>query len=266
MHFLNCAKVSYDQVTNVEIINFELTPEYNGQKGARLDVKAKTQKGEIINIEVQRQPDKDMVARDLFYWGKMFTGQISSGNNYNQLKKTITINVLDFELFKDNRCWRKCHLTDDETNERITELLEMQFVELNKLQGINKDDPMTFWIEFFRDPYSDTVRKLCDYVPEIREAKNIYEKAKTDPKMRELIDAREKAIHDYSNDISCARRDGFAEGELKKAQIMALKMLKKGNSIEDIADLTELSVEEIESLKDKQQQQHLTNKYFRRKL
>jgi predicted transposase/invertase (TIGR01784 family) len=90
-------------------------------------------------------------------------------------------------------------------------------------------------------------------VPEIREAKQIFEKAKSDPKARELIDAREKAIHDYSNDISCAKEEGKAEGELKKARETALSMLSDGMSIETISKYTGLSVQEIENMRAQKQ-------------
>ncbi|MDR2782015.1 MAG: Rpn family recombination-promoting nuclease/putative transposase [Holosporaceae bacterium] len=61
--------------------------------------------------------------------------------------------MLDFNLFKDDRCWRKCRTIDRETKEEITELLEIQFMELNKLREIDKNTPITFWIEFFKNPY-----------------------------------------------------------------------------------------------------------------
>ncbi|MDR2645631.1 MAG: Rpn family recombination-promoting nuclease/putative transposase [Holosporaceae bacterium] len=256
IHFLNSAIKSETPIESVEIINTELTPEYIGQKGSRLDIKAKTRSGELINVEMQCGTEKHMVARVLFYWSKMFAGQIEVSDEYYKLKRTVSISILDFRLFDDDRYWRKNHITDDETKEKTTELLEMQFIELNKMRQVDKESPITFWIEFFRNPYSESVRALCDYVPEIREAKDIFEKAKSDPKARELIETREKALHDYANDIANARNEskaeGIIEGELKKAGALALKMLKKGASIEDIADLTELPVEQIKSLRDKQ--------------
>jgi predicted transposase/invertase (TIGR01784 family) len=200
----------------------------------------------------------------------MFSGQLEVSDEYNKLKRTISISILDFRLFDDNRCWRKGHVIDDETNEKMTDLLEMQFIELNKLRQVDKASPITFWIEFFRNPYSESVKALCDYVPEIKEAKQIYEKAKTDPKLREIIETREKATRDYSNDISCAKEEGREEGiaigeekgreegiaigeekgELKKARETAMKLLSRGMATKDIADITGLSEEEIRNLTD----------------
>jgi predicted transposase/invertase (TIGR01784 family) len=243
IHFLNAAIKSESPIESVEILNTELTPEYVGQKGSRLDIKARTQDGELINVEMQCGTEKHMVDRGLFYWSKMFSGQLEISEEYHKLRRTISINILDFRLFGDERYWRKGHLMDDETSEKMTDLLEMQFIELNKLRKIDRESPITFWIEFFRNPYSESVRSLCDYVPEINEAKQIYEKAKTNPKLREMIEAREKAVRDYSNDISCAKEEGREEGKIE----MAKKLVSAGIDIETIAKVSGLSVEEIKA-------------------
>ena len=45
------------------------------------------------------------------------------------------------------------------------------------------------------------------------------------------------------------RAEGIEEGSKQKAYEIAKKMLKKGNSIKDICDITGLSIEEIEELR-----------------
>jgi predicted transposase/invertase (TIGR01784 family) len=257
IHFLNAAIKSESPITSVEILDSEPPPAYVRQKGSRLDIRARTQDNEIVNVEMQCGIEKHMVGRALFYWSKLFFGQLEVSEKYHNLKKTISINILDFRLFQnDERYWRKGHLIDDETGERMTDLLEMQFIELNKMRQFDKESPVTFWIEFFGDPYSERVRALCDYVPEIQEAKKMFERAKADPKVRALIEEQEKALRDYINDISYAKDEGIEKGiaigeergELKKARETALKLLSKGMDIMDIAEIVGLSVEEIKDL------------------
>jgi predicted transposase/invertase (TIGR01784 family) len=276
IHFLNAAIKSETPIKSVEILNSEMPLEYVSQKGSRLDIRAKTQSGELINVEMQCSTEKHMTARALFYWSKMFAGQMEIGDQYDKLKRTVSISILDFRLFDDDRYWRKGHLLDDDTKEQMSNLLEMQFIELNKLRQVDKESPITFWVEFFRNPYSDSIRALCDYVPEIREAKQIYEKAKSDPKSRELIEAREKTLRDYANDIACAKDEGKEEGiaigeergiaigeergiaigeekgrmegELNKARSIARNLLKANVDINTIATASGLSIDEIRSL------------------
>jgi len=44
-----------------------------------------------------------MDKRTLFYWSKIFTEQLKAGQPYNKLKKTITINILDFNYNKTDK-------------------------------------------------------------------------------------------------------------------------------------------------------------------
>lgn len=63
---------------------------------AILDVRARTMAGVQIDIEVQLINEYNMDKRTLFYWSRMFTEQLSPGRSFSELKKTITINILDF--------------------------------------------------------------------------------------------------------------------------------------------------------------------------
>jgi predicted transposase/invertase (TIGR01784 family) len=89
------------------------------------------------------------------------------------------------------------------------------------------------------------VRALCNYVPEIQEAKKMFDKAKADPKVRELIFTREKAIRDYTNDIACAKDEGVAIGEEKGKKETALKLLSRNMSVGDISEITGLLQKDI---------------------
>jgi predicted transposase/invertase (TIGR01784 family) len=248
IHFLNCVVKPKSPIKSVEIAKSELTPEYISQKGVRLDIVAHADNGEIINIEMQRKDEKDMKARSLFYWSKLFFGQLEVGKEYYKLKRTISINILDFSLFKDDdRYWRKGYIKDDQTSEKFTDLLEMHFIELNKMRKLDKESPLTFWVEFFKDPYSKAMEKLYEVAPEIREAKEIYEKAKTDPEAQELMRVREKAVRDYANDVAIAKNEGLIESKKETA----LKMLADGLPTETISKYTGLSLEKVRSLSGK---------------
>lgn len=45
--------------------------------------------------------------------------------------------------------------------------------------------------------------------------------------------------------INEGEKKGFAEGEKQKALEIAVKLLKKGSSVEDVADITGLSLEQV---------------------
>ena len=266
VHFLNCAIEAKDPIKSAKILNSEITKRHVTQKGSRLDIRAETNSGEIVDIELQVGRDEHMVGRALFYWSELFAGSLIVGDHYGKLRRTISINILNFKLFhKDERYWRKCHITDDETNERITDLLEIQFLELDKLKKFTKESPITFWIEFFKNPYSEECQELYKFVPELKEAKEVFEAAKADPEKRRLIEEREEAIRNYAAAMAQSKEEGIEEGEKigiekgekigiekgekRKAIETAKKMLKKGLKVNDIVDFTGLSIAEIDALK-----------------
>ena len=184
-----------------------------------MDIQAETDNNELIDIEMQVGIDHHMIGRTLFYWSRLFAGELKVSDHYGKLRRTISINILNFKLFKkDERYWRKCHITDDENKEIVTDLLELQFVELNKLKKFTKESPLTFWIEFFKNPYSEQCKELYKFVPELKEASDIFEAAKADPEKRRLIQEREDAVRNYNNAISAAVEEEQAKAEQKLAE------------------------------------------------
>ena len=219
LHFLNSTIESKSPITKVKVLNSEITAEHILQKGSRLDIQAETSNNELIDIEMQVGIDHNMIGRTLFYWSRLFSGELKVSDHYGKLRRTISINILNFKLFqKDERYWRKCHITDDENKEIVTDLLELQFVELNKLKKFTKESPLTFWIEFFKNPYSEQCKELYKFVPELKEASDIFEAAKADPEKRRLIQEREDAVRNYNNAISAAIEEERAKAEHKLAE------------------------------------------------
>ena len=85
-----------EPVTITEILEDNKNPfEY---KPNRVDVKAKTSRGEYIIVEVQLTKERDFFQRILFGTAKNITDQISSGQNYSIIKKIYSINILYFDF------------------------------------------------------------------------------------------------------------------------------------------------------------------------
>ncbi len=48
-----------------------------------------------INIEIQVKNEYNMIKRSLYYWSKMYEGQLTKGQDYDTLSIIICINVID---------------------------------------------------------------------------------------------------------------------------------------------------------------------------
>ena len=68
----------------------------------------------IISFKQRKKRNNDeMYKRSLFYWAKLYYSQLKKGQKYKELCPVITINILDFNLFKDTRCNRNFILKDE---------------------------------------------------------------------------------------------------------------------------------------------------------
>ncbi|MBF8983003.1 Rpn family recombination-promoting nuclease/putative transposase, partial [Lutibacter sp. B2] len=229
----------------------ELTREMMEDKTGILDVRAKTENGIQINIEVQLTNQHNMDKRTLFYWGRLFNENIAKGEDYKNLQKVITINILEFNYIELEKFHTKFHLWEDESKEyMLTDLVEIHFIEIpkfNKLEEKNlKEDKLQRWLTFFnKDISEDTLRELMDMDEDIRKVEERLEYLSSDKETISLYKAREKSLHERANMISSAKEEGREEGREESA----IEALKLGLDVDIAAKISKLSVEKTKELK-----------------
>ena len=214
--FLNAVLKPKKPIVSVEIKNSDLEKEYIEDKFSRLDVKALTSNKEIINIEIQLKNEYNMIQRSLYYWSKLYEEQLSEGDRYDKLSRTVCINILDFKYLKNDRFHNGYRLKEIETNEELTDLQEIHFIEIPKLKRFESTeeivDLLEGWVEFLRDPESEVIRKLEMSNKEIREAKDELYRLSRNSKERELYYLREKYLRDEISALANAKEKGLKEG------------------------------------------------------
>ncbi|NFE94666.1 Rpn family recombination-promoting nuclease/putative transposase [Clostridium botulinum] len=213
--FLNSVLKSSDPIKSVEIKNTDIEKAFVEDKFSRLDVKATTSNNEIVNIEIQLKNEYNMVKRSLYYWSKLYEEQLGEGEDYSKLKRTICINILNFKYLKNNRFHNAYRLKEVETNEQLTDVQEIHFIEIPKLdEKSDERDLLVAWTEFLKDPESEKVRSLEMTVEEIREAKDELIKISNDEKQRELYEMRAKILKDKVSALNEAERKGLEKGAI----------------------------------------------------
>ena len=236
--FLNAVLKPKKPIVSVEIKNSDLEKEYIEDKFSRLDVKALTSNKEIINIEIQLKNEYNMIQRSLYYWSKLYEEQLSEGDRYDKLSRTVCINILDFKYLKNDRFHNGYRLKEIETNEELTDLQEIHFIEIPKLKRFESTeeivDLLEGWVEFLRDPESEVIRKLEMSNKEIREAKDELYRLSRNSKERELYYLREKSLRDEISALANAKEKGLKEG-LKQGLFEG--KLESARSFLDILDV-----------------------------
>ena len=91
--------------------------------------------------------------------------------------------------------------------------------------------------------------------PEIKKANEEYEYLTGEEAERRIAFLREKAIKDEKSAILGAREEGITkgieEGKKENKKEVAKKLLKRGMTIEEVAEISELEKKEIEKLIEK---------------
>jgi len=260
--FLNAVLDPDDQqkLVSLELLdnNPELTKEMIFDKTGRLDIRAKTADGMQIDIEVQINNQKNMDKRTLFYWGKLFLEGIKQGEDYIKLAKVITVNILDFDYLDIPKYHSQYHLWEDsEENYLLTDLIEVHFIELPKFKRFDPKDlrgnPLHRWLKFFDKMLpEEELKELMEMDSAIKRAEKKLEYISSDEEALALYRAREDSAHERANLLYTGRMEGIVEGiekgiEKEKIQI-AQNMLSENMSLELIARITGLPIEEIKTL------------------
>ena len=251
--FLNAILKPNNKITSVKIKGTDIAKQFIEDKYSRLDVKATTSNNETINIEIQLKNEHNMIKRSMYYLSKMYEEQLGEGEDYSKLERTVCINILNFKYLKTEQFHTGYRLKEIETNEELTDIIEMHFIEIPKLkENSNEKDMLVAWTEFLKDPESERVRSLEMTVDEIRSAKDQLVIMSNDAEQREIYDMRAKILKDKVSALNKAkeegREEGREEGEKKKAFEIAENLLDVLDN-ETIAMKTGLTIEEIQNLR-----------------
>ena len=241
--FLNAIlKRTDDPIRQLTYQNTEVPPESISEKLSRLDVFVETEKKEKINIEIQVKNTGNMVNRSLYYASKLISKSLQTGELYNKLPRFIMINLLNYNEFTDDRCHRKVILSDAETNEKYTEMLELHFLELAKYKT-EFDDEEQQWISFLKDPNNEFFKK-DESKKEFTAARETLLILGDDKEFTEQYAQREKEEKDQQGAIETAKAEERKKAEKEKRE-SARNLLKAGVSPKVVADSLGLSINEI---------------------
>ena len=225
-----------------------------------LDIKAKLNNNINCNIEMQVVDKKNIEKRILFYWSKMYTMSIESGDDYEKLEKSIVILFTDYNLQKLEKV--KSFITKwnirEEDNPKIilTDALEIYIIELSKgkelLRNISKKEQnknsLNTWLQFINNP--EVVVDMNN--KEVKKAKEVLEKISKDKNERYKAELRQKYIMDQKATEAAGYDKGLEAGieqGIQQNRIEIVKEMKKLNiDIETIVKVSKLSREQIEKI------------------
>lgn len=271
---LNAILKGNPQIDSVELLNTELPKDIEDGKTAKLDIKAKTPDGTLLNIEMQCTDRGEIIHRSAFYQARMLPQEIKKGQSYN-----VIPNIISIWIAADYKATNRKHHTNEiiymyKDNEKdpveiATDKFRTFIIELEKIEfkHAHRADMFSVWMMFIKNPESIPQEFLS--IPEVKEAMDELTFLSHDKEFREEYEARQKLINDEYAALAIAEQlgekrgieKGIAEGEAiglekgatAKAKETAINLLKIGLSIEQISQATGLSINELEDIQAKKE-------------
>ena len=234
-----------------------LRREFKEEKLGVLDIIAKLDKDEICNIELQIVDKKNIIERILYYWSRLYSRQIKSGEDYKILQKAIVILITDFKIenLEELDYHSRWKIIEDKQGKKIilTQKLEIDIIELPKIIGKEKEqDNLLDWLYFLENPKSERVTKKMKENENLKEAVKKLDNLSEDERMQRIADLRQKAIMDekaiYEKGLEVGIEKGIMEGSQKEKIEIAKKMLELKIDKKTIAEATGLTEQEIEKI------------------
>ena len=216
LSFLNAVlgREGEDELTDIAFADREFDPRFSEEKLSRLDIYGVVSDGSKINIEVQLVNYQNMEKRTLYYWSQMYQS-LRKGEDYENLTRSITINLLNFRLLPQENAHNMYGLYDIASGHRLTEDLEIHFLEIPKfhVKSVKEMKRLEKWLAYFSNKLDEReTEELAMSEAAISEAIRAEQVFMQSDVERWQYEQREKALRDYISGMRAARRIGLAEG------------------------------------------------------
>ncbi len=236
-----------NQIKEISFMHQELAPRRFDGKKSILDINCTDVQGHQFIIEIQRKSE-DFFDWRLFYYGaSLLSRQLSETDPYSKLKPVIILGILNFKLYSQFDEPVSHHMMCDMRSGRQSiNLIELHIVELGKFN--KKVDQLVTaidkWLFFLKEAHDQVnIPAVYDDTPSIRQAFDALARWNWKP---EQVASYDREVLEFQIQITqeLAQAAKIKDG----IENIAINMLKKSMSHEDIADVTGLSIGQIAEL------------------
>lgn len=224
--------------------------------GAIFDLLCTGNDGEHFIIEVQRGRQENFKQRALFYTSRLISEQAPKGNRsqwaYNFSEVYLIALLEDFTL-EDSPANDYLHdicLCNRDTGKIFYENLGYTYIELRKFVKTEAEltSELDNWLSLLKNMSSMDKIPLYLRKPIFEKLFNIAAYSSLTKEEKAMYDSSLKSKWDNKNVLDYAKQESKAEGILEGIKQTAKKMKQNGIEIKLIANITGLSLSEIEQL------------------
>lgn len=247
-----------EEIKKIEFLKSEVLPEHLLGKKIYLDVFCTNASDKQFIIEMQSVNEFDFIKRSQVYAARVLSSQLFKGQKYEELIPVIFLGIVDYTLFENHKDIISTYAVTNILNGEIPyqSLLTWHYVELSKFNiKIDEIDKVKTlhdkWFYFLK--YANGLQAVPDKLHEFKEAFSVIEQLRW--RKEDLLNYSQvdedvaKARRQQAGAAIKAKAEGLQEGAQKKAETIAKNLLKINLSVQEIAETTGLSVEQVKKLK-----------------
>jgi len=248
--------------TRIAFIDREISPARVSGKGSRLDIVACLD-GELVNLEVQVRYEPDYQKRSLYYWSLLYSNSLDRRGKYIDTVRTISLNLLDFVLFPEERESRNSYsIRNDVSGRLLCDDLQIVYFELPKDRqerkaGRRPRNRLERWLCYLDGMRGDEMDRIATMEPGIGTALDLEREffQSRDQRLAYIVDMMEfwdeEEISGRREEAALAKGEakGRAEGEAKGRADTARNLLRMGLAPSQISEATGLSLDDINALR-----------------
>ena len=199
--------IAVDSMAEFIITNPDIPPEAIGDKFCKLDI-SMTVNGQRVNLEVQVDDEGDYPERSLYYWARLYSSALKSGQPYSSLPRVIIISIVDFIMFDCEEYRSEFLPLEVNRHELLSDRMATLFFEVRKLpKNIEIKNELELMLSLFKAKTEEELKNLeALEVPIVTQAIGAYRTIMVSPEFRELERLRSDARHNEASALANAER------------------------------------------------------------
>ena len=187
---------------------------FKEEKGGRLDLLATLNDGIKVDVEMQVRKKEDFLHRSSLYASKITSREEGTGLTFDEMKKVIMVNILDFDLFdKPDYLNESAIVLKNHREYEIIDNPKWFFIELPKFrkQHANPNNRLNQWLLFIDDVDKGGIKMAEKKNKILKEARQEVTYLTGDDEVKRLAELRERWAMERLWDEDLARKEGIKQ-------------------------------------------------------
>ena len=256
------SELLFDNIRIEQILESESNQETEEDKFNRVDILTQNSKNELIIIEIQSTYEIDYFHRMAYGVSKSISENLKLGQQYSQIKKVISINIVYFDLgqgedyiYKGKTDFRGLHQNDLLTlsskqrqtflKEEVSEVFpEYYLLKVNQFNDVAKDT-LDEWVYFLKN--SEVKDEF--HAKGLKEAGDVLDIMRLPADDQYGYNRYLDYLHYKASEILSLQAEAEDNVRFNEKKEIAKNAIIKGADDQFVADITGLSIDQIQEIR-----------------